>query len=127
MPEMNEMELRTLFKVAGPEKAPIGLHAAVMDQVLAQKPITVVEPLISHRHWIMAALFLSTATVLAWILSLYLQGDPSSRFTLPLQVDLSSAEHFLHHATWIAATMGLAFVLTLMDRALARVHTHSIH
>ena len=121
MPEMNETELRTLFQAAGHERAPDALHAAVMDQVLAQRPISMVEPLISRRHWIMAALFLTTSTALAWLLSHY-QNSPSSGFAPPFHVDLSSIEHFLHHATWIAAATGFVFVLTLMDRALARVH-----
>lgn len=127
MPEMNGTELRALFQAAGHDQAPTGLHAAVMDQVLAERPIPEVEPLISRRAWIMATVLVIATTALSWVLARYAHGNPASGFTLPLEVDLSSIGHYLDHATWIAMAMGLAFALTLVDRAVARTHPHSAH
>jgi len=127
MPEMNETELRALFQAAGHERAPDTLHAAVMEQVLAQAPASVFKPLIAPWHWFLAALILVTATALSWIASLYSHGAPSTEFTLPFHVNISSVEHLLHNASWIPITMGVVFVLTLMDQALARTHARSVH
>ena len=124
---MNETELCALFQAAGHDQAPEGLHAAVMDQVLAHRPISVVEPLLSRRTWIMATVLLIAITALSWVLSRYAHGSPASSFTLPFEVDLSSIGQYLHQATWIAMAMGLVFALTLVDRALARTHPHSAH
>ena len=127
MPEMNETELRTLFQAAGHDQAPTGLHAAVMDQVLAHQPISEVEPLISSRAWIMAVVLLIATTALSWVLSRYAHVNPASGFTLPFEVELSSIGNYLHHATWIAMAMGLILAVTLLDRSLARTHPRSAH
>jgi hypothetical protein len=125
MPEMSETELRTLFQVAGHERAPDALHAAVMERVLAQA--SGAKPLIAPWQWLLAALVLVMATASAWAASLYAHGAPSPEFPLPFHVDLSRVGHLLHHASWIALTMGAAFVLTLMDHVLARTHAWPAH
>lgn len=124
---MNETELRALFQAAGHDQAPDGLHAAVMDQVLASRPIMVVGPLISRRSWIMATVLLIAITALSWVLAQFAHGDPASSFILPFEVDLSRFGQYLHHATWIAMAMGLVFALTLVDRAMRRTQPHSSH
>lgn len=127
MPEMSETELRALFHAVGHEKAPAALHAAVMEQVFSHATASVVKPLIAPRQWMMAAFVLVIATALAWVDSLQTLGGYSSKFTSSFHVDLSNFGHFLHHASWLAITMGVVFVLTLLDQALARAQPRSAH
>lgn len=124
---MDEMDLHSLFHAAGYERAPDGLRVAVMDQVLAQGPLSAFKPLISRRAWIMAVTLLIASVALSWAFARHAQGSPASGFTPPFEVDLATIGQDLHHATWVSVAMGLALVLTLVDRSLARAHPRSAH
>ncbi len=126
MPELNDNELRTLFQRAGHEQAPDKLHAAIMQQVMADTAY-VVKPLISPQQWALAGLALAAITASAWFLSANAPGAVNSGFASTLHVGLSVIDQLLLSSEWIALVMGLAFALTLMDRLLSQAQHRTSH
>ena len=127
MPELNETEIRQLFKKAGHEQAPCALHAAVMEQVMAADTAPVVKPLIASREWILVGLALAAISSLAWFLSATVSGDATPGFASALHVDLSVIGQALQSSKWIALAMGLAFALTVIDRVLSQAQHRTSH
>ena len=122
---MSESEIRQLFQQAGHEQAPFALHAAVMEQVMAAEAACVEKPLIAPRQWIWVGFALSAISALAWFHSATVPDDATSVFASTLHVDLSVIGQALQSFKWIAMAMGMAFVLTMMDRFLSQRQHHT--
>ena len=124
---MNDNALRTLFQKAGHEQAPDGLHAAIMEQVMAADTAPVVKPLIAPRQWMLIGVAMTAITALVWFLSTTVPGVAASGLTSTFHVDLGPIGQALQSFKWIAMAMGFAFVLTVMDRLLSQGQHRTSH
>ena len=87
----------------------------------------VVKPLITPGQWVLVALALAAFTTMAWLLGATIPGDTALWTTSTFHVDLSGLQQYLHYSKWIALAMGLAFVLTVLDRALSQGQHRTSH
>lgn len=121
MLDLNESELDRIFRAAGREQAPDGLHVAVMERILAQPEPVAVAPLISLRQGAWAALALAAALIAVWLLP----GGPSAALATGPMERMAGAwagagQLLLRQLFWLAPAMGAALLFTLADRLLQR-------
>ena len=124
MPELNENDLRKLFRAAGRAEPGIDLTDRIMARVAVSpihRPLEV-KPLIGKAGW-----FAIGSLILLIVLVLMNLVGTSSESSLldPIHRELSRIQLpvFSLQAQWIywsAAIAGLAFLYSLMDRILER-------
>lgn len=124
MPELNDNDLRKLFRAAGRSKPGIDLTDRIMARVAVtpiHRPLEV-KPLIGKAGWsAIGALIVMIVLVLINLGSTSAESsllDPIHRELSRIQLpSFSLSEQWLY---WSAAIAGLAFLYSLMDRILER-------
>ena len=124
MPELNDNDLRKLFRAAGRSKPGIDLTDRIMSRVAVtpiHRPLEV-KPLIGKAGW-----FAIGALIALIVVVLINMGTSSAENSLldPINYKLSQIQlpAFSLQAQWLywsAAIAGFAFLYSLMDRILER-------
>ncbi len=119
MPEMNDDQLRILFREAGPAQAPAGLRPAVMARLREVESLAPTAPLLNGRQWTLAICVLIGVVALASLL-----GSPNEHWlvpSFPITIGPWIAGTLAAHP-WIPAASCLVFLWVLWEHRTFRHH-----